>query len=249
MNCHDGERYLKNSILSILNQDYKNWELIFWDNKSKDKSKEIVLNFKDKRIKYFRSKNFTTLYKARNLAISKAKGEYVSFLDTDDWWSKKKLFKQVELIKKNKSINFIHSNFYVYGQQSKVKKLYSSKKIPNGKITQYLLNDYKLGILTVLMKRTFFKKKKFNTKYNIIGDFDYFIKLIIKEFFFYINEPLAYYREHKKNYSKNISIYSNEINNWLKSNSKKLKKKNFSTKKIVYYSKKLKLKKFFRLGP
>ena len=62
---------------------------------------------------------------------------------------------------KNKSIKFIHSNFYVYGQQSKVKKLYSSKKIPDGKITQYLLNDYKLGILTVLMKRTFFKKKKF----------------------------------------------------------------------------------------
>ena len=45
MNCHDGERYLKNSILSILNQDYKKWELIFWDNQSKDKSKEIVSNF------------------------------------------------------------------------------------------------------------------------------------------------------------------------------------------------------------
>jgi glycosyltransferase involved in cell wall biosynthesis len=249
MNCHDGERYLKNSILSILNQDYKKWELIFWDNQSKDKSKEIVSNFKDKRIKYFKSKNFTSLYKARNLAISKAKGEYISFLDTDDYWIKKKLFKQVELIKKDKNINFIHSNFYVYDQLTKKKKLYSLKKIPNGKITQSLLNDYKLGVLTVMMKRAFFKKKKFNTRYNIIGDFDYFIKLSIKENFFYINEPLAYYRLHKKNYSKNISIYCNELNNWLRFNSKNLYKKNFSTQKIDYYSKKLKLKKFFRLGP
>ena len=39
MNCYNGERYLTNSIQSVLNQDYKNWELIFWDNKSEDKVK------------------------------------------------------------------------------------------------------------------------------------------------------------------------------------------------------------------
>ena len=62
MNCYNGSKYLKNSIKSLLNQKYKNWELIFWDNKSLDDSKKILLGFKDKRIKYFKSKNFLSLY-------------------------------------------------------------------------------------------------------------------------------------------------------------------------------------------
>ena len=58
MNCHNGATYLKQSIKSLLNQKYNNWELIFWDNKSTDSSKKILLSFKDKRIKYFKSKTF-----------------------------------------------------------------------------------------------------------------------------------------------------------------------------------------------
>ena len=57
MNCHNGANYLNDSIKSLLKQKYKNWELIFWDNMSLDNSKQILLNFKDKRIKYFKSKN------------------------------------------------------------------------------------------------------------------------------------------------------------------------------------------------
>ena len=56
MNCHNGEKYLKKSVSSIINQSYRNWELIFWDNKSSDNSAKILKNFKDKRIKYFYSK-------------------------------------------------------------------------------------------------------------------------------------------------------------------------------------------------
>ena len=85
MNCRNGERYLKQSIASIKNQSYKNWELIFFDNDSSDKSKKIFKKFKDKRLKYFFSNKVLKLYEARNLAISKAKGYYISFCDTDDW--------------------------------------------------------------------------------------------------------------------------------------------------------------------
>ena len=52
MNCHNGEKYLIESISSLITQSYKNWELIFWDNNSTDNSKKIVIKFKDKRIKY-----------------------------------------------------------------------------------------------------------------------------------------------------------------------------------------------------
>ena len=47
MNCHNGEKYLKKSVSSIINQSYRNWELIFWDNKSSDNSAKILKNFKD----------------------------------------------------------------------------------------------------------------------------------------------------------------------------------------------------------
>ena len=62
MNCHNGEKYLNTSIKSILSQSYNNWELIFWDNNSQDNSKKILLKYKDKRIKYFKSKKLLKLY-------------------------------------------------------------------------------------------------------------------------------------------------------------------------------------------
>ena len=57
MNCHNGEKYLNDSVKSLLSQTYTNWELIFWDNLSTDNSKKIIEKFLDKRIKYFKSNN------------------------------------------------------------------------------------------------------------------------------------------------------------------------------------------------
>ena len=53
LNCHNGEKFLKECIQSIIDQTYKNWEIIFWDNKSTDKSSEIFKSYKDERFKYF----------------------------------------------------------------------------------------------------------------------------------------------------------------------------------------------------
>ena len=248
MNCYNGEKYLKKSLQSVINQTYKNWELIFWDNRSIDKSKEIVANFKDKRIKYFKSKKFNSLYEARNLAIRKSRGKYICFLDTDDWWIKKKLMSQIELIRKNPEINFIFSNVYLYFQKKKVKKLYFNYSVPDGKITQFLLNNYIIGILTVMVKKDIFQKKKFNNYYNIIGDFDFFINLSLKEKFLCIQKPLAYYRVHEENYSKKTFEYRNEIKRWIKINSMKFKKLNYSLNKIKYNYFKLKIKSYLKRG-
>ena len=108
MNCHNGEKYLPEALESILNQSHINWELIFWDNCSKDGSKKIIKSFKDKRIKYFLAKKFTNLHKARNLALKKAKGKYVSFLDCDDLLLEDKLLLQVDMINK-KGFKFVFS--------------------------------------------------------------------------------------------------------------------------------------------
>ena len=99
MNCYNGEKFLHEALDSIINQTYKNWELIFWDNQSTDNSSFIVQSYKDQRIKYFFSKKHTLLYEARNMAIEKSEGEYLAFLDVDDYWDSAKLEKQMNLKK------------------------------------------------------------------------------------------------------------------------------------------------------
>ena len=103
MNCHNGEKFLRQSINSLLSQSYKNWELIFFDNVSKDKSIKIAKGFNDKRIKIYKTLKYMKLYSARDAAIKKTKGKIICFLDTDDLWKKNKLKEQLKIFHKKKT--------------------------------------------------------------------------------------------------------------------------------------------------
>ena len=127
MNCYNGEKYLKQSLNSILKQTYQNWELIFWDNRSTDNSKKIYKSFNDNRFKYFFSDKHTNLHDARNLALDKAKGDFIAFLDTDDWWLPYKLEKQIPFFK-NEEIKLVYGNCWIYKENSICKKRLYSKK-------------------------------------------------------------------------------------------------------------------------
>ena len=114
---------------------------------SSDNSKEITKSFIDNRIKYFSSKKFLNLYEARNAAIQKTNGKYVTFLDTDDFWSKDKLKKQVDFLRINKNYKIVYSNSYTINEKNK-KKYLTFKHLPYGNITKRLLRSYTIGILT-----------------------------------------------------------------------------------------------------
>ena len=113
INCYNGEKYLKNCIDSVINQTYKNWEIIFWDNLSTDNSKKIIEKYSDKRIKYFCTKKFSKLYHARNLAIENASGTLIAFLDVDDYWFRDKLEKQIKKINEENT-DVVYSNFLTF---------------------------------------------------------------------------------------------------------------------------------------
>ncbi len=248
-NCHNASNYISDSVKSALNQSYTNWELIIYDNFSRDETFFKIKNFlKDKRIKYFKSKSFLNLYNARNQAIKKSRGKYLAFLDADDWWHKEKLTKQVAFIKRKKS-NIIYSNLYLFYENEKKIKLFSRDTLYNGMITQSLLNDFKMPILTTLIKKKIFKKISFNKKYNIIGDFDLFVKLSLKEKIYSMQEPLAYYRLHESNLTrKRLDLNINEIKSWIKEHEKKKKFSHLSFSKLKMFLETLLIKKYLIEG-
>jgi len=222
MNCYNGEKYLRESIESILAQSYSDWELVFFDNNSNDKSKKIFNSFKDKRFKYFFSSKLLPLYNARNKALEKTRGDYISFLDVDDIWNENKLKVQVKKMKQKK-INFIYSNYNIL--KDNILTTAFKKIQPEGHVSNNLSIHPSIPILTVFFKKKILKENslKFDKQYNIIGDFDLFFKLsrIIK--FSYIHEPLAIYRKHSKNFSiLNTNMYIKEFKLWFNKNKKQL---------------------------
>lgn len=249
INCYNGEAYLKKCIESVLVQSYQNWEIIFWDNQSTDQSQKIIKSFKDKRINYFKSANFNSLYAARNLAMKKTSGELICFLDVDDWWSSNKLNTQVNFFNNNNDINFLYCNFYNYYEKNRTQRIFEKKILPFGKITQEILNDYKIGILTVMIKKSILNEINFNENYEIIADFDLFIKLSIKYNIAAIQEPLCYYRIHDLNLSKKkLDQGINEIESWYSQNINSKNFEKYSLKGVKTSIQVLKIKQFFLTG-
>jgi glycosyltransferase involved in cell wall biosynthesis len=252
INCYNGEKYLRKSIESVLDQTYQNFELIFWDNQSIDQSKNIIQSYQDKRIKYFYSPNHTTLYQARNLALKECKGDYVCFLDVDDYFLKNKIAKQL-LYFNDQKVGVIYSNYYRYYEDINKKKLLTNKQLPSGNLTQYILEESQISFMTVMIRKKSLDSLKFNfnRKYSIIGDYDLLYRLSFNWDFCYIEEPLAVYRIHKDNFSKNSILFIDELKDWYNKNyGFFINKKNYIYKKIIFfqakeYLSKKKILKFF----
>lgn len=219
VNCYNGEKYLNQCLESILNQTYKNIELIFWDNQSYDRSKYIVESYSDKRIKYFYAKNHTTLYEARNLALQNCNGEFVCFLDVDDWYEISKIDDQIVFFS-DKDVGVVYSNRYTFYNNLKIKKIYKNNVQPSGYIRKNILTNYEVSFMTTLLRMESLKKLNFvfDNSYSIIGDFDLIYRLSLRWKFIYIKKPLGFYRIHENNLSKNNILFIDELQNWYSKN-------------------------------
>lgn len=107
---HNSSEHIEECIDSVLNQTYKDIEIIVVDDKSSDNSAEIVENKKNNRIKIIKLSENVGAARARNMGIDSATGEYICFLDSDDYWKLDKLEKQVDFIEKN-NYTFIYSGY------------------------------------------------------------------------------------------------------------------------------------------
>lgn len=238
INCHNGEKYLNEALSCIIKQTYQYFEVIFWDNNSSDKSKKIYLNYADKRFKYFSSNRKLKLYKARNLALSKCRGDLITFLDVDDLWEKNKLLEEVKEYKKNK-FDILYSNYYIQNDITKKTKLKKVKLISSDFQNHYLKN-YDVALVTICINKDILKKKNnnFETNYNIIGDFVFMMKMSKSSKICILQSALAIYRIHKNNYTnQNYFELANELRSWINKNKKlqNLKNIRFFYNKLIYY--------------
>lgn len=121
-------KFIGETIETVLNQTYKNWEMIIVDDESKDNTEEVVSTYKDPRIKYIRLTENSGAAIARTRAMQEAKGKYMAFLDSDDLWKSNKLEAQIKFMKKN-NYNFVCSSYEQIDEQgNKNRKIIKCKK-------------------------------------------------------------------------------------------------------------------------
>ena len=210
MNCYNGERYLCEALDSVVSQTYQNWELIFWDNQSTDRSAEILKNYGEPRFRYFYAPQHTILYEARNYALEQAHGEFIAFLDVDDWWEPDKLEKQVPLFD-DPEVGIVCGNFWFVDERKKSKKEWLKKPVPTGWVLNDLLVLCFVGLLTLMVRRSGIEQLEYpcDPRFHLMGDFDLVVRLAVSWKLDFVSQPVAFYRWHGRNES--ISCSKNQL--------------------------------------
>ena len=160
-NYNKGE-FLEESINSVINQKYKNWNLFVIDNFSEDNSRKVLNNFKNKKANIniiYLQKNKGVAF-SRNLGIRLAKSKYISFLDSDDYWSPDKLKEQINLMEKS-NIIFSYTDytpFFIKNNKKIYKKIFI---LPDILTYNKFINDTCIATSSMIIKRSFIGTIKF----------------------------------------------------------------------------------------
>ena len=208
---YNNEQFLKKSINSVIKQSFKNWKIYIVDDNSTDNSRDILKKYrKNKKIKFFfLKKNMGPSY-CRNYAISKSKSELIAFLDSDDFWSKEKLKKQINFMKKY-NLSFTFTDYIPFFSKSG-KYLRATNLDKTFNFNQFIHNS-SIGTSTMIIKRSIIKNIRFK-KTNIMEDYVFKCEILKKKKITStkLGKPLAYYRLYKG--SRNSNRFKNVISLW-----------------------------------
>lgn len=188
---YNAEKFISKTIESVISQTYKDWELLILNDNSKDKSYEIANKYaeNDNRIKIVNMTENIGVVNGRNKLTEMATGEFIAFLDADDYWKSEKLEKQISFMKeKNANISCTE-----YCRVSENETFINNIKIKEEIKYKDLLKNNFLGCLTVVYNckkigKRYFKERKKNEDYVLWLE-------IVKETKIYgLKENLAFYR-------------------------------------------------------
>ena len=202
MNCRNCEKYLAHALDSVVSQTFENWEIVFWDNQSTDKSASIFKSYNDERFRYFRAQHSSPLGQARNLAMEKARGEFIAFLDCDDLWLPKKLEKQISLFS-DPVVGIVICDTIFFNDKKDVRQLYRRNKPPEGFVFSQLLGSYFISMETPVIRRSVLDGMDhwFDERFEVIEEYDFFVRLGRHWNLAYVDEVLAKWRIHESSWT------------------------------------------------
>lgn len=195
MNCFNGEKYLKEAIDSVFNQTYKNWEIIFIDNCSSDKSADIANSYGLK-LKYFKTPKNIPFGEARAFGVERCNGDYLMYLDVDDRYHNN----TVEIL-----INEIINTNYLVVYSGHININENGKKIgthetrpKSGIIFSDLLKQYDVPTASLIMDMNKYKKLGhiYDSEMEVSAEYNHFLKLSVKNQFKCIEGTVIDYRIH-----------------------------------------------------
>lgn len=208
MNCLNGEKFLKQAIDSLFEQTFQDWELIFFDSGSNDKSIEIAATYGEK-VKIYKIEKPIPLGKARQEAIEKAIGDFLAFLDVDDIWMPDKLEVQYEAMKSGE-YDICYGGVICINQNNKL----LHKEIPihkSGLIFEQLLSQVEGNWCTYVINRQklLIRGTKFNPDLRCSSEEDMVLSFLATEGRgIILKRVVAYYRINQS------SVTTNNKNRW-----------------------------------
>lgn len=194
MPSYNTGKYIEESIKSVLAQTYDNWELLIVDDCSTDDTDQVVAQFKDSRIHYFKNEKNSGAAISRNRALREAKGRWIAFIDSDDRWMSDKLEKQIHFMEQH-DYHFSYTNYEeidVNGKQSGV-KVTGPKRVTRRGMFNYCWP----GCLTVMYDAENIGLIQIaDIKKN--NDYAMWLKVCWKADCYLLDESLAQYRRGRK---------------------------------------------------
>jgi len=200
MPVHNSSKFIEESVSSVLNQTYSNFELLIVDDCSSDNSYELMRNLekKDFRIHIFKNETKSGAAATRNLALKNAKGDFIAFLDSDDLWKPNKLEVQMNFMLTN-AIAFSFTSYELVDEDGK--EMGKQINVPSFLTYHQYLKNTIIGCLTVVIdKRTtgYFEMPIIKTS----QDMALWLLILKKGLKAYgISQSLAYYRVRKNSNS------------------------------------------------
>lgn len=201
MPCFNAEKYIEESLYSILNQTYKNIEVIAINDCSTDNTAEILNNIAkyDSRVKIIENEVNLKLIRTLNKGIGLCTGEYIARMDADDIALPSRIEKEVAFLESNKDYDIVSSLFYAFQSEKPHKKSLHNNPLHHNELCAYLL--FKSGIChpAVMMRKRIFSELGlfFEQEYLHVEDYALWSKAIYMTKLANIGEGLLLYRVHK----------------------------------------------------
>ncbi len=205
--------FIGEAIKSVLSQTITDFELLIVDDGSQDDSREIIQKFvdQDSRVKYFYQENQGQSV-ARNLALGKAGGEFICFLDSDNYWPENRLEKSLAAFEKFPDADIVYGDCITINEAGDIIS-HDNMKRYSGRVAALLLKDNFISMNTTMTRRKCFNEMGgMSGKRRVADDYDLWLKFSAKYVFQYIPEYLAYYRvmENQISSNKRLRFETNE---------------------------------------